>query len=182
MGKRLFAVFVLGCWAVLSQAQTYPAKPIRMVIDTAPGGITDILGRLSADWLTQQLGLQIVWVWCQPRVGGVVNTVWHHGCPWAQMPLPLEKGGRVHYHLVRAPNQLKFLIVKGGLYFREGVFIVDVVTDKMPSADHEGGSELRPPEVQHGSVTSLGGKEALCASESQTQRQTGQAFGAVKLR
>jgi tripartite-type tricarboxylate transporter receptor subunit TctC len=53
--------------AALCQAQTYPAKPIRMVIDTSPGVITDILGRLSADWLTQQLGQQIV---VENRVGG----------------------------------------------------------------------------------------------------------------
>ena len=60
MRKRLFVAFALCFWVGISPAQTYPAKPIRMVIDTSPGGITDILGRLSADWLSQQLGRQIV--------------------------------------------------------------------------------------------------------------------------
>ena len=60
MRSSLFVAFAVCFSAALSQAQTYPARPIRMVIDTSPGGVTDILGRLSADWLTQQLGRQIV--------------------------------------------------------------------------------------------------------------------------
>jgi tripartite-type tricarboxylate transporter receptor subunit TctC len=41
-------------------AQSYPAKPLRLVIDTAPGGVTDILGRMSADALTQLSGRQVI--------------------------------------------------------------------------------------------------------------------------
>ncbi len=35
----------------MAAAQSYPSKPQRLVIDTAPGGITDILGRLPAESL-----------------------------------------------------------------------------------------------------------------------------------
>ncbi|MSQ53499.1 MAG: tripartite tricarboxylate transporter substrate binding protein [Betaproteobacteria bacterium] len=49
-------------------AQSYPSKPVRLIIDTAPGGITDILGRLSADSLTLQTGRQVV---VENRVGGL---------------------------------------------------------------------------------------------------------------
>ncbi|OGA04663.1 MAG: hypothetical protein A3H35_00310 [Betaproteobacteria bacterium RIFCSPLOWO2_02_FULL_62_17] len=66
MGKRLWVAFLVCFSTALCQAQTYPSKPIRMVIDTSPGGITDILGRLAADWLTQQVGQQIV---VENRVG-----------------------------------------------------------------------------------------------------------------
>jgi tripartite-type tricarboxylate transporter receptor subunit TctC len=41
-------------------AQAYPSKTIRLVVDTSPGGITDILARLSADGLSQRLGQQVV--------------------------------------------------------------------------------------------------------------------------
>ena len=66
MRKRLLIAFAVCFSAAVCQAQSYPYKPIRMVIDTSPRGITDILGRISADWLTQQLGQQIV---AENRVG-----------------------------------------------------------------------------------------------------------------
>jgi tripartite-type tricarboxylate transporter receptor subunit TctC len=51
----------LGACAGPSAAQNaYPNRAIRMVVDTSPGGLTDILGRLAADGLAQQLGRQVV--------------------------------------------------------------------------------------------------------------------------
>lgn len=45
---------------VSALAQSYPAKPIRLIIDTAPGGVTDILGRMSAESLALQSGRQVI--------------------------------------------------------------------------------------------------------------------------
>ncbi len=39
-----------------AMAETYPARPIRLVIGFPAGGPNDILGRLIAGWLTQRLG------------------------------------------------------------------------------------------------------------------------------
>jgi tripartite-type tricarboxylate transporter receptor subunit TctC len=50
-----FAGFPVG-----ALAQNYPAKSIRLIIDTAPGGVTDILGRMSAESLATQSGRQVV--------------------------------------------------------------------------------------------------------------------------
>jgi tripartite-type tricarboxylate transporter receptor subunit TctC len=51
----------LGAGAAPSAAQSaYPNRAIRMVVDTSPGGLTDILGRLAAEGLAQQLGRQVV--------------------------------------------------------------------------------------------------------------------------
>jgi tripartite-type tricarboxylate transporter receptor subunit TctC len=51
----------LGAGATLAAAQgAYPNRAIRLVVDTSPGGLTDILGRLAADGLAQQLGRQVV--------------------------------------------------------------------------------------------------------------------------
>ena len=38
----------------------YPNRPIRLVVDTSPGGITDILARLAGDGMSAQLGQPVV--------------------------------------------------------------------------------------------------------------------------
>ncbi len=50
----------LALAASLAAAQPYPAKSIRLVVDTSPGGITDILARMSAEGLGQRVGQQVV--------------------------------------------------------------------------------------------------------------------------
>src|SRR5262249_5906549 len=41
-------------------AQTYPSRPITIVVPAAPGGVTDMLGRVLAKRLTQDLGQQAI--------------------------------------------------------------------------------------------------------------------------
>ncbi len=41
-------------------AQTYPTKPLRLIIPFAPGGATDLLGRLVAQRLNERLGQTVI--------------------------------------------------------------------------------------------------------------------------
>src|SRR5258708_33023468 len=56
------AVAILAMWAVAGGAfaQTYPAKPIRLVVGFAPGGAADTVARAYGDQLGRALGQPIV--------------------------------------------------------------------------------------------------------------------------
>ena len=55
-----------------SNAQTYPAKPVKIVVPSAPGGGTDIIGRLLAKAFTSALG-QSFYVENKPGAGNLIG-------------------------------------------------------------------------------------------------------------
>ena len=53
--KALFAWLFLALAAPVASAQTWPAKPVKIIVPFAPGGTADTLGRLVAQKLADQL-------------------------------------------------------------------------------------------------------------------------------
>jgi tripartite-type tricarboxylate transporter receptor subunit TctC len=57
-------------FARLAIAQSYPARPVRMLVGFAPGGTTDLGARLVGQWLSERLGQQF---FIENRTGAGTN-------------------------------------------------------------------------------------------------------------
>jgi tripartite-type tricarboxylate transporter receptor subunit TctC len=71
--RILIAALALWCCASAAIAQTYPNKPIRIIVPLAAGGTGDTLGRLAADKLAEAFGQQVV-VDNRPGANGIIGT------------------------------------------------------------------------------------------------------------
>ena len=61
---------VLPAVSTVAKAQTYPARPIRMIVGYTPGGSADLTARLMGQWLSERLGQSFV---VENRPGGGTN-------------------------------------------------------------------------------------------------------------
>ncbi|MGA6964718.1 MAG: tripartite tricarboxylate transporter substrate-binding protein, partial [Xanthobacteraceae bacterium] len=60
--RALAAALLVACIspAGLASAQTYPSRPITLVVPFPPGGVTDAIARIIQDSMSQSLGQQII--------------------------------------------------------------------------------------------------------------------------
>jgi tripartite-type tricarboxylate transporter receptor subunit TctC len=76
MRKLLPLALALAALALPQTAATqdaWPSKPIRLIVPFAPGGNTDVVGRITAEHLRQRLGVAVV-VENRAGGGGIVGT------------------------------------------------------------------------------------------------------------
>jgi tripartite-type tricarboxylate transporter receptor subunit TctC len=58
--KRLFVFVALALLAGAASAQSYPSKPVRVVIPWPPGGSNDVVGRIVTQKVGENLGQQFI--------------------------------------------------------------------------------------------------------------------------
>ena len=73
--RRQFLHLATGAAALpavsrIAMAQTYPARPVRIIVGFAASGGNDILARLMGQWLSERLGQQFV---IENRPGAAAN-------------------------------------------------------------------------------------------------------------
>lgn len=72
LGVLSVIAVILPLPAATAAVDSYPSKPVRLIIPFAPGGITDIIGRVIATRLSERLGTQIV-VENRGGAGGIIG-------------------------------------------------------------------------------------------------------------
>ena len=76
--RRQFLSLAAGAVALpavspIAMAQTYPSRPVRLIVTSAAGGSPDIIARLIGQWLSERLGQPII-VDNRTGAGGNIGT------------------------------------------------------------------------------------------------------------
>ncbi len=66
-------VAALPALSGIARAQSYPSRPIRLIVQFPAGGAPDVIGRLAGQWLSDRLGQQFV-IENRPGFGGNIAT------------------------------------------------------------------------------------------------------------
>lgn len=71
MGRLITALFMVVCAVSIVQAQTFPSRPLTLIVPFPPGGSTDAAARIMAEKMRETLGQPIV----IENVGGAGGSI-----------------------------------------------------------------------------------------------------------
>ena len=78
ISRRKFVRLAAGAAALpvisrIASGQTYPSRPVRIIVGFAAGSTSDIIARLMSQWLSERLGQQFI-VENRPGAGSNIAT------------------------------------------------------------------------------------------------------------
>ena len=73
MRVLLCAFFIAAIFPMTTAAQSYPSKPVRLIVPFPPGGSNDVVGRMIAVQLSARLDKAVI-VENQGGAGGLIGT------------------------------------------------------------------------------------------------------------
>lgn len=73
MRSRLFILLACALFSCVAAAETYPRRPVRLIVPFSPGGLGDVLARAISHKLSETLGQQFV-IDLRPGAGGNVGA------------------------------------------------------------------------------------------------------------
>ena len=73
MRVLLCAFFIAAFFPMMAAAQTYPSRPVRLIVPFPPGGSNDVVGRMIAAQLSTRLDKPVI-VENQGGAGGLIGT------------------------------------------------------------------------------------------------------------
>src|SRR5438477_194741 len=142
--RAIVAIFATLLALAAPAQEPYPSRSVRLVIDTSPGGVTDLFGRLAAEALTAKLG-QTVYVDNKPGASGNVA---------------------IDFLVRSAPDGYTLMIASGGGIvvkpFLERGLTFDVMNDLVPVVNFAAGAKHRLtnlPDVPSAAEAGVGGWE-----------------------
>src|SRR5436309_8148178 len=68
---KIIVALLLALAPLAAAAQTYPTKPVKIIVPAQPGGGLDLIGRTVADQLTRAMGQSFV----VENIGGAGGTL-----------------------------------------------------------------------------------------------------------
>src|SRR5262245_51893142 len=76
--RRQFLHLAAGAAALpamsrIARAQTYPTRPVRLIVGSPAGGMVDLYARLIGQWLSERLGQPFI-IENRPGAGGNIGT------------------------------------------------------------------------------------------------------------
>ncbi|TAJ35257.1 MAG: tripartite tricarboxylate transporter substrate binding protein, partial [Reyranella sp.] len=152
--KRAFLTATLVAASGVVRAQTYPAKPIRMIVPLAPGATADIVARIFAEELGKALGQTVV-VDNKTGAGGTIATAEAARAPADGYTVALVSQGTMVFNigLYKAPGydslkDLTTVAVTGGV---SNVLIVHPDNPAKTVADVLAQARAKPGELTYSS-------------------------------